>query len=248
MRGGGRRCHFHRQRAAEPSELLVDELDRAVQARPVLLLIEPAADSRGVWQRDRDGSSMLEALPDARIEARETEQPASGKPADRDDQPGPQQAKLPLLPERTELLLPRGRRPVTTAARCASRVAARDRGAVERRVELLLVELEPPAQGLACATTPGTALFSLDDSRRLPENVRPLSRTAFEDRQRLERVARLGARAADAGVALKRVQRAVRRAPAGQAGERTTTNQRPSKRTSPPPSSEASPSPVKNRL
>src|SRR6266545_1255148 len=155
MRGGGRRCRFHRQRAAEPSELLVDELDRAVQARPVLLLIEPAADSRGVWQRDRDGSSMLEALPDARIEARETEQPASGKPADRDDQPGPQQAKLPLLPERTELLLPRGGRPVTTAARCASGVAARDRGAVERRVELLLVELEPPAQGLASSTTPG---------------------------------------------------------------------------------------------
>ena len=57
-----------------------------------------------------------------------------------------QQLELPVAPERAQLLLARLGRAVAAAGRRAARIAARDRGAVEGRVELLLAELEPLAE------------------------------------------------------------------------------------------------------
>src|SRR5436309_685655 len=77
----------------------------------------------------------------------------------------------------------------------AARVAARDRGAVERRVELLLLELEPAAQRAAGPPPPRQPLLALDHARRLAEEVRALPGTGHPHGQRLERIAGL-----DAGV------------------------------------------------
>ena len=195
MRGGGR--------GYQRSQLPVDELDRAPE--PVLVpgLIQPAADPGRVRQRDRDRSFVLEALADALIEAREAEQAAGGEPTDGNDQPRPQKAQLPLAPERAELLLVRARRPVAAPSGRAARVAARDGGAVEGRVELVLLELEPTAQRLPRAAAPGPPLFALDNPGRLPEHVGPLTLGALEHGQRLERIPGLSTGAADPIVALK---------------------------------------------
>src|SRR5205807_1020867 len=83
-------------------------------------------------------AAELEPLADAGAEVRQPEQAAGGHPADRHDQAGPEQPQLPLAPEGAERLLPRRRRPVAAAGRRLARIAAGDRGAVERRVEGLL--------------------------------------------------------------------------------------------------------------
>src|SRR5215470_4051808 len=114
---------------------------------------------------------QLEALSDAGRERRKAEQPSECQAADRDDQTRLQQRELPVAPERAQLLLVRRRRPVAAAGRCAARVAARDGRAVEGGVELVLVELEPAAQSPAGASTPGEPLLSLDDARRLTEEI-----------------------------------------------------------------------------
>src|SRR5207247_3335808 len=57
-----------------------------------------------------------------------------------------EQFELPVPPELAELLLARRRRPVAAAGRCPAGIAARDRGAVERRIERILVQLEPAAE------------------------------------------------------------------------------------------------------
>src|SRR5262249_20993388 len=148
------------------------------------------------------------------------------------------QAQLPIAPKGAELLLRRGRRAVAAAGRRLARVAAGDRGAVEGGVELVLVELEPAAESPAGAAAPRQPFHALDLPGRLAEHVRALSRVRLHDRQRLERVARLRARPADAVVALERSRRAIARVPARHAW--TTTNQFPAKTVRPPPSSAAS--------
>src|ERR1700759_582483 len=107
-------------------------------------------------------SPSLEALPDAGRERGQAEQPAQREAADRDDQTWAQQLELPVAPERAELLLMRRRRPVAASGRRTARVAARDGGAVEGAVELVLGELEPAAQRPARAPAPGQPLLSLD--------------------------------------------------------------------------------------
>src|SRR4029453_1113799 len=129
------------------------------------------------------------------------------------------------------------------AARSTSWIAARDRRAVERRVERVFVELEPPAQRLACATAPREAFPAFLDPRRLAEHVRALAPVGLDDRERLERIAGLCARAADAIGALQRCDRPVAAAACRHA--RTTTNQLPANSASPPPSSPASSSGTK---
>ena len=159
--------------------------------------------------------SQLVPLADARRERREAEQPPQREPADRDDQARPQQLELPVAPERAELLLARRRRPVAAARRGAAGIAARDGGAVEGRVELVLVELEPAAERPAGAPAPRQPLLSLDDARRLAEQVRALFGARRPHGQRLERIARLDAGAAAGEVALERGERAVGRLAGG---------------------------------
>ena len=107
----------------------------------------------------------------------------------------------------------RGRRQsIATARRRAARVAPSDGRAVERRVEPLLVHLQPGAQRAARAAAPGSQLGALDQSGRLSVEVGLCLRGALEDGQRLERIARLRARAAAPVVALERREGAVRHA------------------------------------
>ncbi len=67
------------------------------------------------------------------------EQPPRREPADGDDETRAQQPKLPLAPERAQPLLVRRRRPVAAAGSRAAGIAPRDRRAVERGVELVLL-------------------------------------------------------------------------------------------------------------
>ena len=203
-------------------------------------IVHPAAHARRVRERNSHRLAVVEGLPDARVEARKAEQPTDREPAHGDDQPRLQQPELPFAPERAELLLRRGRRPIAAACRATPRIAPRDRGAVERRVEVVLVEPEPAAQRLAGATSPWPKLLALDHARCLSEEIRALPRIALDHRTRLDRKPSLGARTARPVVTLERGERPVRRPPPRHPRERTTTNQFPSKRTSPSPSSSAS--------
>src|SRR5262249_54460940 len=144
----------------------------------------------------------------------------------------------PVAPEGAQLLLRRRRCAVAAARRRLARVAAGDRGAVEGGVELVLVELKPAAESPAGAAAPRHPFHTLDLPGRPAEPIGALSRVRLHDRQRLERVACLRARPADAVVALERSRRAIARAPARHAW--TTTNQFPAKTVRPPPSSAAS--------
>src|SRR5439155_20741370 len=117
--------------------------------------------------------------------------------------------------------------------------------AVDACLDRLFGQLEQPGARRAGAAAPRPPLFALDDAGRLAVHVGMLARVDVAYGPRLERVARLDARPADVEVALQRGKGAVRAAPPRHA--RTTTNQRPSCRIS-PPSSSASCSPVKTRL
>src|SRR5262245_33236134 len=98
------------------------------------------------------------------------------------------------------------------------RIAAGDRRAVERRVEGLLVHLEPTTKGLAGAPSPGLSLLSLHNPRRLADDPRCLAEPPLEDRERLEWVARLDAGPAHAVVSLQRRERAVEAFPSRHPG------------------------------
>jgi hypothetical protein len=97
----------------------------------------------------------------------------------------------------------RRRGAITAAGRRLARIAARHRGAVEGRVEVVLVELEPASQRSAGSAAPRATLLALDRARRLAEHVGALALIRLDDRERLERVAGFGARAADALIALE---------------------------------------------
>src|SRR5215475_5808542 len=194
-------------------------------------------------ERDRGDTVVLVAPADAFADALQAEQASSGEAADGDDQLRVDETELPIAPEGTQLPLTWCRRAIAPPARCFARVAASHGRAVEGRIELVLIELEPAAQRPARASTPGQALQALVGARRLAEDVRALAFVRLDDRERLEREAGLHAGAADAVVTLERDDRAVARAAPGQ--ERTATNQCPPKSVSPPPSSFARRSVVK---
>src|SRR3954463_9616207 len=107
----------------EGGELRMDALDRPFDPLAILREVHPPADPGGMRQRNCHRVAYLESLSDRRVQARDPEQPSDREPADGDDQPRPQQRELPLAPERAELLLAGGRRPVTAAAGCPARIA-----------------------------------------------------------------------------------------------------------------------------
>jgi hypothetical protein len=154
-------------------------------------------------ERDDERARVLEGGADALVEWAPPEQARDREPADRDDQLRAQDPQLPIEPERAQLLLARGRDAIARSRRRSPRVAPGDRGAVEGGVERLLVEIEPAAQVLAGASAPGPPLLPLDHAGRLPVHVRTLVLVSLQNGQRLERIAGLGACAADTGVALQ---------------------------------------------
>ena len=156
-------------------------------------LMRPAARARRVGQRDDGHAVALEALADRRREIGETEHASKREAAHRDDQPGSKQLELPVAPELAEVLLARRRCAVAATRRHAPGIAACHRRAVERRVERLLLELEPAAELLAGAAAPREPLLALDDPGRLSEEIRVLAGERAPHRQRLEREAGLDA-------------------------------------------------------
>ena len=186
---------------------------------------------------DRNGAVVRERRADAALEVLDAEQPVYGQRADRDDQRRADQPQLPFPPEGAEpLFFALGL--AVAAFRVLAGVAARDRSAVEGRVELVLVEPEPAPECLARAAAPGSALLAFDHAGRLSEHVGALAGVGLDDRERLDGESRLGTSAADPVVALERGDRAIVRPASRQ--ERTATNQRPARTVSPPPSSAAS--------
>src|SRR2546428_6745974 len=97
------------------------------------------------------------------------------------------------------------------------RIAARDGRAVEGGVDLVLVQVQPATQCVPRPAAPRSALLSLDDAGRLAVHVGPLAEMLVEYGERLERIARLDAGAADSQVSLQRGEGAVGRLPARQA-------------------------------
>src|SRR5581483_5920297 len=146
----------------------------------------------------------LEPLADALGEGRSPEERADREAADGDDELRPDQLQLPAAPERAQLLLARRRRAVAAPGWRTPRIAARHRGTEERRVELVLAHVEPPAQRLSRAPAPGKPLLALDDAGRLPDHVRALVVQRRAHGERLEWEAGLDARAAAREVALER--------------------------------------------
>src|SRR5919108_688779 len=197
-------------------------------------------------QRDRRRSVQLEPAPDRVAEVRDAEQPLRAQAADDEDQLRADELELPLAPVGAELLLPRRRGPVAASARRLPGIAAGDGGAVEGRVEVLLVQLEPATERPAGAAAPRQAFLALDRAGRLSVDVGALPGVRLDHRPRLERIAGLDAGAADAVVALERGDRPVRR-PAPGHGEATITKSRLRWSTR-PPSSSASSSGTKTRL
>src|SRR5579862_1314222 len=202
-------------RRLELRELGADERGCLLETVAVGRDVEPAARAGRMRQRDDRNSRALEALADARRERREAEETPQREPADGDDQPRPEQLELPVAPEGAELLLPRSRRPVASAGRRPAGIAARHRGAVEGRVELVLLELEPAAKRPAGAAAPRQPLVSLDHTGRLAEEVGALPGAGRVDGEGLEWIAGCRARAAAGEVALERRERAVGRLPEG---------------------------------
>src|SRR6266576_955101 len=133
-------------------------------------------------QRDHGRTLALVAAADARREARDPEQALDREASDRDDQLRTHQLELPRAPERAQLLLVLRRGPVAATRGGAAGIAARNRGAVEGCVELLLLEPEPAPQRLTGAATPGSPFLALDDARRLAVHVRTLAGVDVADR------------------------------------------------------------------
>src|SRR4029079_10439255 len=162
-----------------------------------------------MWQRNHDRVPAREALPDRVRERPDPEHPLQRQPADGHDQLGAEELELPAAPVSAEVLLARRRRPVAAPRRRPARVAARHRRTVEALVELVAVEREPAAQGLAGPSAPGQPFLTLDDPRRLAEEIRSLAVEGRANRPRLDLEARLEAGATAGVVALEGGKRAV---------------------------------------
>src|SRR5207247_6489640 len=199
------------------SQPFLDEAQRELEAFAVRGQVRPAACAGGMGEWDDRNPVELVAKADALGELREAEQAAERETADGHDHPWAEQFELPVPPELAELLLARRRRAVAAAGRCPAGIAARDRGAVERRIERILVQLEPAAERPAGTAAPGQPLLALDDARRLSVHIGALICERRAHGQRLERVARLGARTAAREVALKRGEGAIARLADGHA-------------------------------
>ena len=164
----------------EPGDLAPSVGEGLAEPPPVRRLVEPGARARGMGERDHDRVVDDVALADAFGQRPRADDRGCREAADREDQRGAEKAKLLDAPRCTEAPLG-GRRRSIAAARDAARVAARDRRAVERRIERLLVELEPRTQRATGPALPRRAGGALDDSRRLPVEIRPSSRCALDD-------------------------------------------------------------------
>src|SRR2546423_11101547 len=126
-------------------------------------------------QRDHGPPVQLVAAAYARSDPGQPEQALDGEPPDGNDQPRTENRELPFAPERAELLLARGRRAVAATGGSAPRIATGDGRAVERLVELVLVQLEPAPERLPRAAAPRSPLLSFDDPGRLAVHVRGLA-------------------------------------------------------------------------
>src|SRR5436305_14935168 len=114
------------------------------------------------------------------------------------------------MPESAQVAFARRRGSVAAPGRRATGIATCDGRAVERRVERVLVQLEPAAERLPGAAAPRQALFAFDDAGRLSVQVRTLVRERRSHGQRLEREACLDARATAREIALQRRKRSIR--------------------------------------
>ena len=199
------RRHSSRLRAGpNPAELAVDEAHGELDALPVGRRVEPAARAGRMGQRNHGGAVELVPAADARREPADPQQPPDREPAHGNDQPRTDDLELPLAPEPAQRLFVRRRRTVAASRGRPSWIAAGDGRAVERLVELVLLEREPAPQRLTRAAAPRPPFLALDDSRRLAVHVRALAGVDVPDRPRLERVPGLDAGTTAAEVALER--------------------------------------------
>ena len=151
----------------------MDELDGPLDALLVLGVVQPAAHARRV--RERDGHRLAvrrSACPTlASRLARPSSRRIASPPTGTISRGCSSRSSHSRQNEQSSCSRAAGVRSPPPAER-ATRIAPRDRRAVERRVERVLVEPEPAAQRLAGAAAPGPALLALDHARRLAEEVR----------------------------------------------------------------------------
>ena len=185
VRHGPILCHRH------PRELAPDMGQRLAEARPVGAVVEPAACSGRVGERDRDRVAEQEALADRGAEAADAEQRVRGSEPDRHDERGLEQAQLILAPRGAQRRLGSGGTPVTAATGARAWKAASERGAVEAREEVVLVELEPATQRPSGPPLPRQPGLGLDATGCEPEEIRTLPGVPGEDGARSDRVAGL---------------------------------------------------------
>jgi hypothetical protein len=142
-------------------------------------LSQPLAPE-GCGERNQDRVVHEVALADALRERARAEQRVGCEAADGDDQLWTEEPELVLAPAGAEAPFGRCRRAVAAAAGPA-RITPCDGGAIEGRVEGVLVELEPAPQRPPCTAAPGRALLTLDDPGRLTVEVRALRALAVHD-------------------------------------------------------------------
>ena len=187
----------------EPVELAADMGQCLGETCPVGRLVESRARAGGVGERHDDCVVPDVALADALGERADAEDPAGGEQADGDDERRLQETELLVAPGGTKGLLGGRRRPVAAPRRGPSRIAARHRGAVERGVEDILLEAQPPAERLSRATAPRAPLRALDEPGCLPDQVRAAAGSTVYDRLRFQRVSGLDAAPTAGEIALQ---------------------------------------------
>src|SRR5438067_13918602 len=107
-------------------------------------------------KRNRDRAVEVVAPADRLGDTRDAEQPARGEAADGHDQLRPQEAQLRVMPAFAEPLLLRCRRAVAASGTRTARITPCHGRAIEGRVELVLIELQPATKRLAGAPAPGS--------------------------------------------------------------------------------------------
>src|SRR5688572_32315839 len=142
-------------------------------------LVDPAARARRVRQRDGDGlpARVLDGnrAADDLVESDRSEESLDRQATDRNEQRRPQRTKLPVEPVGAEIPLATRGDPIAAPARARARVAARDRGNVERVPRPGLVEpgaLEPAKERLPGPAGERTLVDGLGLSRSLPDEHR----------------------------------------------------------------------------